>query len=64
MDGIDHGGTFDRQKMYTAGSDFVFQLWDVASRRQPPPPPIPVEAGEDPAPPPPPAAPTPPPDKP
>lgn len=64
MDGIDHGGTFDRQKMYVAGNDIVFQLWDAAARRQPPPPPKPPEPGEETVPTPPPAAPPPPPDKP
>ena len=59
-----HGGTLDRQKMYQAGNDIGFQLWDVPARRQPPPPPKPPEPGEEPAPTPPPAAPPAPPDKP
>jgi len=42
-DGIDHGGTLDRQKMYQPGNDIGFQLWDVPARRQPPPPPKPTE---------------------
>jgi hypothetical protein len=49
VDGTDHGGTLDRQKMYRAGNDFAVQLWDVAARRQPPPPPKPSEDGESPA---------------
>ena len=59
MDSIDHGGTLDRQKMYQAGNDIGFQLWDMAARRQPPPPPKPTEEGEQPDPAPP-AAPPPP----
>jgi hypothetical protein len=64
MDGIDHGGTLDRTKMYQAGNDIGLQVWDVAARRQPPPPPKPSEDGEQPEPAPPPAVtptPTPPP---
>lgn len=64
MDGVDHGGTLDRQKMYQPGNDIGFQLWDVAARRQPAPPPKSSEDGEQPDPAPPPAAPPPPPDKP
>jgi hypothetical protein len=62
-DGIDHGGTLDRQKIFQAGNDIGIQLWDVAARRQPPPPPKPLDEDGEPAPPPA-AAPPPTPDKP
>jgi competence protein ComGC len=42
-DMTDNGGVFDRANPVKAGTDYGFQLWDVAQRRGPAPPPKKVD---------------------
>jgi hypothetical protein len=44
MDGVDNGGTINRENPMAPGTDLGFQLWDVRARRQAP---MPVRAAND-----------------